>query len=151
MRDPSQQQAVGDRKRNQLIKHPLLIPRSWRARPKGGWWPASAHLSLPVAASSWSACHLSSWRGRKTHHETDQLLPHDLSCYLLISLYFILQCDNLQSAPCRAWRDALAHPQIPSATRTLPCLLLTLHRPQQLAPDSSQALKLSWAHISMSE
>lgn len=83
--------------------------------------------------------------------EANQLLPHDLSYHLLILLQFILQCDNLQSAPCRAWRDALAHPQISSATHTLPCLLLTLQKPQQLSPNSSQGLKLSWAHISMSE
>lgn len=147
VRDPQASASCGGEKEELNNRAPTSNPREQESQTQG--W--CAHLSLPVVVSTWSAYHSPSWRGRDTHPggnrpvATEQPLPTTSSLYP-VSFTNV----DWQPAPCGAWRDALANPQMPSVTPALPCPLLTLQRPQQLAPDSLQDLGLSRAHILMS-
>lgn len=63
---------------------PASNPKELESQAQG-WWPAAAHLSLPVAASTWSVCHLFSWRGRKIHHAA--IVRHFLSPPHIVLFY----------------------------------------------------------------
>lgn len=117
---PRQQQAVAGRKRNPIIEHPLLIPGSRRAGPKGGvhTWvsqresPHGRHAIHPLG------------EGRiPTLEETDQLPPNNL---FLPLLHFILLYSLTPLPASSLWSlercpgisaDALhhTHPPLPSS------------------------------------